>query len=84
MKLNMKAVAFASAILWGGVLFVTGIANLIWPDYGSLFLQVMASVYPGYKALPSIGSVAVGALYGVLDGAIFGVVFVWLHNRLLG
>ena len=83
MKLNVKAMTFAAAILWGAVLFITGIGNLLRPDYGGMFLQMMASVYPGYKASPSIASVVVGTLYALLDGAVFGFVLAWLYNRLV-
>jgi hypothetical protein len=81
MRLNVKAIAFASAVLWGLLaMFLTGIANLIWPSYGQEFLRLMASVYPGYSATPSFLQVIVGALYGIADGAIGGALFAWLYN----
>lgn len=84
MKLNVKALATVGALIWGilGMLLM-GIANLIWPSYGRDFLQVMASVYPGYHATRSIAQVIVGALYGCVDGAACGAVFGWLYNRLV-
>jgi hypothetical protein len=27
-----------------------GVSNLIWPGYGQAFLQLAASMYPGYSA----------------------------------
>ena len=84
MKLNIKSFMLTSSILWAASIFITGIANLIWSGYGSAFLQVMASVYPGYDASATIGSVFVGTLYAVVDGAIAGLVFAWLYNLLLG
>jgi hypothetical protein len=33
MKLNLKALAFSLAILWGGCVFLAGLANMIWPGY---------------------------------------------------
>ncbi len=39
MKFNIKALALAWAILWGLVMLVTGLANLIWGNYGQQFLQ---------------------------------------------
>jgi hypothetical protein len=81
MKLSVKGTAFAAAFAWGILaMFLTGLANLIWPGYGQEFLRFMASVYPGYHAAPSFGQVIVGALYGVVDGAICGAVFAWLYN----
>lgn len=80
MKLNIKALALAFAILWGGSLFVMGLANLIWGSYGQAFLDLMASIYPGYHATRSFGEVIVGTLYAVVDGFIGGAIFAWLYN----
>ncbi len=84
MKLNVKALATVAALMWGILaMFLTGIANLIWPTYGREFLQVMASVYPGYHATRSLAQVIVGTLYGLVDGAVCGAVFGWLYNRIV-
>jgi hypothetical protein len=83
MKLNIKALAFASAVIWGGAVLLTGLLNLIWPAYAVTFLKVMASVYPGYDAAPSLGNVIVGTVYALLDGALFGLIFGWLYNRMV-
>ncbi|MFZ3210421.1 MAG: bacteriophage holin [Terriglobales bacterium] len=80
MKVNTKALALACAILWGAAMLVMTLANLLWGSYGQDFLQLMASVYPGYHASRSIGEVIVGTLYGVTDGLIGGAVFAWLYN----
>ncbi len=60
MKINVKALAVASAILWGLAMLGMGLANLIWGGYGQQFLQTMASVYFGYHATRSIAGVIVG------------------------
>ena len=81
MKLDVKTVAVVLALAWGILgMFATGLANLIWPGYGQAFLDVMASLYPGYTATASFGQVIIGALYGILDGAVAGAVFAWLYN----
>jgi len=80
MKFNIKALALASAILWGFAMLVMGLANSIWGSYGQ-FLQMMSSVYPGYHATRSIAEVIVGTLYGAGDGLVGGAVFAWLYNR---
>ena len=80
MKLSIWPFTIALGILWGAVVLLTGIANLIWPSYGVAFLQMLASVYPGYAAAENIGAVIVGTLYAVLDGAIFGLVLALLDN----
>lgn len=84
MKLNIKAFMLTSCILWTACVLIVGIANLVCKGYGSMFLQLVASIYPGYDASPTIGSVIVGALYALVDGAIAGLVFAWLYNLLLG
>jgi hypothetical protein len=55
-------------------------ANLLWPPYGGAFLELMSSVYPGYRAAASLGNVIVGTLYAVVDGAIGGALFAWVYN----
>jgi ABC-type phosphate transport system permease subunit len=80
MKLNLKALVWTSGILWALVLLLTGIANLIWSGYGAAFLQIWASVYPGYKASGTILDVISGTLYACVDGAVAGLVFGWLYN----
>jgi hypothetical protein len=81
MKFSTKGLAMASGILWGMVMLVMGLANLIWASYGQQFLQIMSSVYPGYHATRSVAEVIVGTLYGFVDGLICGAVFTWLYNR---
>jgi hypothetical protein len=61
-------------------MLVLGIANLIWPGYAVGFLELMASIYPGYEPA-GFGSVIVGTLYGLVDGWIGGLIFAWLYNR---
>lgn len=84
MRLNMRAMVFGMGILWGVVVLFTGLANLIWSGYGTKFLELLASVYPGYEASGSIGDLITAVLYALADGGLFGLVFVWLYNRFLG
>ena len=81
MKFDTKALALASAILWGFAMLGMGLANLIWDGYGQQFLQTMSSVYPGYHATRSVAEVVVGTLYGVVDGLIGGAFIAWLYNQ---
>ena len=77
------AAALTVSLVWGLLgMFVTGVGNLLVPGYGQGVLDVMASVYPGYAATPSVGQVIIGTFYGLLDGAIVGAVFAWLYNTL--
>jgi hypothetical protein len=80
MGLNVKALAFAGAILWGSCVFLMGIANLIWAGYGVQFLGWLASFYPGYHADRSFVEVAIVTIYAIFDGLIGGAIFAWLYN----
>jgi len=46
MKFNIRALALASAILWGGCVLLVGVANLICAGYGQHFLEMLSSFYP--------------------------------------
>jgi hypothetical protein len=81
MRFDIKALALACAILWGGATFLVGVANLTFAGYGQRFLEVLSSFYPGYHATRSIGEVVIVTLYAVADGLIGGFVFGWLYNR---
>ena len=80
MRLNIAALSMASGLLWGGCILVVAAANLIWPNYGLVFLQLCASIYPGYHPGTGIGSVVTGTIYALVDGAVGGAIFVWLYN----
>jgi len=80
MRLSVKALAFASAVLWGASILLVGLINLAAPSYGGGFLQACSSIYPGFHASRSLGDVVVGTGYGLVDGAIAGALLGWLYN----
>jgi hypothetical protein len=80
MRFNVIALAITTGLFWGAAILLVSLANLIWPGYGVAFLDVTASVYPGYHAGTGIGSVVVGTVYALVDGAIGGAIFAWLYN----
>ncbi len=82
MKLSIKKFALSCSILWGLAILMVSAANLIWPDYGVIFLTVVASIYPGYEAMQGISSIIIGTLYGIVDAGIGGAIFAWLYNLL--
>ncbi|TFG50923.1 MAG: hypothetical protein E4H37_08675 [Gemmatimonadales bacterium] len=84
MKLNVKALALTCGLFTGGTLFLVGLANVIWPSYGGAVLNMFDSIYPGYKAAQGFGSVIMGTLYGLVDGAIGGAIFGLLYNAFRG
>jgi len=80
MKLKISALSFAAGLFWGGAMLIVATANLIWPTYGRAFLDICASIYPGYVVGAGAGSIITGALYALVDGAIGGAIFAWLYN----
>jgi len=79
MKLDAKALAMTLALLWGGCVFLVAALNSIWPGYGRAFLDLVASIYPGFHP-GGMGEAIVGMLYALLDGAGCGLVVAWLYN----
>ncbi len=82
MRFSTPALALAVGILWAVCVFFVGVANMIWPSYGQAFLQLCASIYPGYHPGAGVGSVIVGTIYAVIDGFVGGLIFGWLYNSL--
>ncbi len=83
MKFAIVPLAIACAILWGGTVLLCGMANMYWPPYGEPFLQLLDSIYPGYSAGGSFGSVVIGTLYAIVDAAVGGLVFGLIYNLLV-
>lgn len=84
MRLDAKALATAGALLTGGAILFFGVLNLMFPGYGAAALELAASVYPGYESSGGLGSVVVGTLYGLVDGAVGGWLLAWLYNLAAG
>ena len=84
MRLSLKSLTITVSVLWGISFFLVSVANLIWPPYGAAFLNIISSLYPGYESIGTFGSVIVGTLYALPDGAIGGAVFAWLYNIFAG
>jgi len=82
MRFNVTALTLTVGLFWGAAMLIVASANLIWPSYGGAFLELAASVYPGYQPASGIGSVITGTLYGLVDGALGGAVFGWVYNFL--
>jgi hypothetical protein len=82
MRLNAVAFAATCALVRGGVFLLVVTANSLWPNYGRASLELVSSVYPGYKPGASVGSITAWTLCRVVDGAAGGAVFAWLYNFL--
>jgi hypothetical protein len=82
MRIHVIALSAAVSLFWAAAILIVACAHLVWPGYGGAFLELAASIYPGYHPGPSFGSVVTGTLYALVDGAIGGAVFGWLYNLL--
>ena len=80
MRFNLTALALTVGLFWGGAILLVASANAIWPNYGQAFLQLTASIYPGYHPVASVREIIVGTAYGFVDGAIGGWLFGLLYN----
>jgi hypothetical protein len=80
MRLSLKSLTFACAVLSGGAILFFGLINLASPSYGMEFLKVASSVYPGFHSSRTFVDVLVGTGYGLVDGAIAGFLLGWLYN----
>ncbi|MFV1958767.1 MAG: bacteriophage holin [Planctomycetota bacterium] len=81
MRLSVKALALAGGVLWAACVLAVGVAHRFAPDYGTDFLKMVASIYPGYE-VAGLKSVAVGTVYAFVDGFVGGAVLAWLYNLL--
>ena len=82
MPINIKALAATASLFWGVAVLLLALAHATWPGYGTAFLDLLASLYPGYRPATSTGSIATVTLYALVDGALGGAIFGWLYNRI--
>lgn len=79
MKLNVKAVALSSGIIWGlGLFFLTWWIIAFEGQTGEQ--TFIGMLYRGYN-ISAMGSF-VGLIWGFADGLIGGFIFAWLYNRI--
>ncbi len=84
MKLSVRAISITMGLLWAASMLAVGIVNLVSPAYGGDFLRMMSSVWPGFHDSRTWASVVIGTLYGFADGAIGGLIFAWIYDRIAG
>jgi hypothetical protein len=84
MRLSLKGMMVASAILWGGAVLSVGLVNLIAPSYGTGFLQLASSLYPGFHNSRKVLDVLVGTGYALVDAGVGGMLFAWFYNLFAG
>lgn len=78
-KVDVKALGLAMGIVWGAVMFLLGIMNMLL-NWGGALEEVMSSLYIGYK--PTFLGSIIGGFWGFFDAGIGGVIMGWLYNKL--
>jgi len=79
-RISVQGLVAASVLLWGGFVFLISIVNRFAPPYGSEFLKLISSLYPGYHGDSSWKSIAIASSYALVDGAIGGYLFAVIYN----
>lgn len=79
-KISVQGLVAASALLWGGFVFLISIGNRFAPPYGAEFLKLISSLYPGYHGDSSWKSVAIASSYALVDGAVGGYLLAVIYN----
>lgn len=79
MRLQLKPLALAGAVIWGGAVLLSGLAHLFWPSYAGAFWAMVASIYPGVGTA-GLGSVLLATIYAVVDGGVCGLLIAWIYN----
>jgi hypothetical protein len=77
MKLDVRAFAVTSALVWG-----VGLFALTWWviafDGATGETTLIGRLYRGYSLTPA-GSI-IGLMWALLDGLVIGTIFAWLYN----
>ncbi len=81
MKLNVKAFALTSALVWGLALFCLT-WWIIFFDGATREVTLIGRLYRGYNI--SVAGSFIGLAWALMDGLIGGAIFAWLYNRFAG
>ena len=79
-KLSLKAMIVAGALVKAGAFLFISLMNLILRPYGGAYLAILSSLYPGYDPVSGPIGIIVGTLYSLLVGALAGLLFGCLYN----
>jgi hypothetical protein len=82
-KLSVKSLVIAAALLKALCFLFVSLLNLILPPYGGVLLALLSSLYLGYDPTAGPISLLVGTLYSLIAGAVAGGLFGWLYNSLV-
>jgi hypothetical protein len=80
MKLSVKALTAAFALLGAISFLFVALLNLLLRPYGGAYLAVLTSLYPGYDPVAGPMSIILGALYALIAGGFSGALLAWFYN----
>lgn len=83
MKISPVALGLTLGIMWGVSMCGITIIHAIFPGYGLEYFQLIGSIYPGISGSEPFVDLGLSAVYGVVDGFVFGFVIAWLYNFVL-
>jgi len=77
-KLDVKAFGFALGVVWGGLMFILGMTDMLY-FWGNTWGRMMSMIYVGYK--PTVIGVIVGGLWGFAYASLLGFTVALVYNR---
>ena len=78
LKLDVKAFGFALGVVWGGLMFLLGIADMLY-FWGNTWGRMMTVIYVGYS--PTVFGSIVGAVWGFIYADLLGLALASMYNR---
>ena len=79
-KLNVKAFGLSLGIIWGGLIFISCLFDIVY-FWANPFGRIVSLVYGRFQ--PTILGSIVGALWGFVYASIFGFLIAYVYNRLV-
>ena len=80
MKLNVRAIALASGIIWGGGIFLLAIFSIFFSIYSDIII-FLSNYYIGLD-VSFVGGL-IGFVWGFIDAGVGGALFAWLYNKFI-
>ena len=78
-KLSLKGLAIGFGSIFGIYVFILGLAGSF--GWGTNMVMGMGKLYIGYG--PSFLGALIGGIYAFIDGAIAGLIFGWVYNKIV-
>ncbi len=76
--MRTKRLAVTFGIVWAATVFLTTLLS-VYTGYGKLFLDFVASIYPGYS-ISLLGSV-IGLVYAFFDMFVGVYIVSWVYHQ---